>query len=71
MKKQLRSWKNAWKIIKCKNKGILTLAWKEGLLFEKSGKCVKFKEMYKKNGVSKTCKSVRKAFKTQIYNEFN
>ena len=30
----------------------------------------KFKEMYKKNGVSKTCKTVRKIYKTQSGNEF-
>ena len=70
MKKQLCSWKNEKKVIICKKKGILNLAYKQELLFEKSKECDKFKEMYKKNGVSKTYKSVRKVFKTQSCNEF-
>ena len=44
------------KIIKCKKKGILNLVYEQGLLFEKSKDPDKFKEMHKKNGVSKTHK---------------
>ena len=36
------------KIITCKKKGILNLAYKQGLLFEKSKESDKFKETYKK-----------------------
>ena len=49
-------------------KGIFNLANKQGLLFEKSKEYDKFKEMCKKNGVSKTHGSVRKVSKTQIGN---
>ena len=37
---------------------ILNLVYKEGLLFEKSKGSLKFKEMYKENGVSETRKNV-------------
>ena len=56
--------------IKCKKKGVLNLAYKRGLLFQKSKECDKVKEMDNKNGVSKTHKSVRKVFNTQSGNEF-
>ena len=62
--------KESEKIIKCKEKGIFNLAYKQGLLFEKSKEPDKFKEMHKKNGASKTRKSVRKVFKTQSGYEF-
>ena len=71
MKKQLFSSKNAKKTIICKNKGILNLTYKQGLLFKKSKESDKFKEMYKKSGLTKTRKSVRKVSKTQSGNEFN
>ena len=48
-----------------KERGILTLAYKQILLFEKSKESDKCKEMYKKNGVSKTRKCTRKVSKTQ------
>ena len=40
--------KKCEKIIKCKKKGILNLAYKKELLFEKSKDPDKFKEIYKK-----------------------
>ena len=48
-----------------KKRGILILSYKQRLLFEKSKESDKFKEMYKKNGVSKTRKCTRKVSKTQ------
>ena len=51
-------------------KKILNLTNKPGLLHKKSKESDKFKEMHKENGVSKTCKSVKKSSKTQSYNEF-
>ena len=57
MKKQLRSWKNA--------KELLNVRTKESSIEHVS------KDFYKENGVSKTCKSVRKTSKTQICDEFN
>ena len=57
--------KECEKIIKCEKKGILSLAYKQGLLFGKSKGPDKFKEMHEENGVSKTRKSVRKVCKTQ------
>ena len=48
-----------------KERGILILAYKQRLLFEKSKESDKFKEMYKKNEVSKTRKCTRKVSKTQ------
>ena len=48
-----------------KERGILTLAYKQILLFEKSKESDKCKEMYKKNAVSKTRKCTRKVSKTQ------
>ena len=62
--------KECGKIIKCKKKGILKLAYKQGFLFPKLEESDKFKEMYKENGVSKSCKSVRKVSKTQSGKEF-
>ena len=41
------------KIIKCKKKGILNLAYKQGFLLEKSKESDKFKEMYKENAINK------------------
>ena len=40
--------------MKCKNKGILNLAYKQGLLFIKFKECDKFKEMLKEIRVSKS-----------------
>ena len=54
----------------CKKKGILNLAYKQGLLFEKSKELHKFKEIHKKNGASKNLKSDRKVSKTRSCNEF-
>ena len=62
--------KECEKIIKCNKKGILNLAYKQGLVFEKSTEFDQFKEKYKKNEVNKTHKSVRKVSKTQSNNEF-
>ena len=62
--------KECEKIITCKKTGILNVAYKRGLLFEKSKGPDKFKEMHKENGVSKTRKSVRKVSKTRSDNEF-
>ena len=62
--------KECKKNIKCMKKAILNLIYKQGPLFEKSKEPDTFKEMYKKNGVSKTRKSVRKVSKTQSDNEF-
>ena len=42
------------KIIKCKKKGILNLAYKQALLFEKFKKSDKFKEMLSEIRVSKS-----------------
>ena len=58
-------------VIKFRKKGIFNLAYKKGLLFKKFKKSDKFKEMFKEIGVSKlaiskTCKNIRKVFKTQI-----
>ena len=58
------------KIMKCKKKGIVNLAYKQGLLFEKFKEIDKFKELYKENDVSKTRKSVRKVSETQSGYEF-
>ena len=38
--------KECEKIIKCKKRGILNLAYKQGILFEKSKESFKFKEIY-------------------------
>ena len=57
-------------IIKCKRKVILNLAYKQGLLSEKSKESDKFKEIYRESGVSKTRKGVREVSKTQSGNEF-
>ena len=63
--------KECEKNVKCKKKEILNLAYKEGLLLEKSKDSDKFKDMYKKNGGSKISKSVRKVSKSiKIGNEF-
>ena len=62
--------KECKKNIKCMKKAILNLIYKQGPLFEKSKEPDTVKEMYKKNGVSKTRKSVRKVSKTQSDNEF-
>ena len=40
--------------MKCKNKGILNLAYKQGLLFIKFKECDKFKEMLKEIRVRKS-----------------
>ena len=58
------------KNIKCKKKGILNLAYKQGFLLEKSKESDKFKEMYKENAINKFHKNVRKVFNTQSGNEF-
>ena len=68
MKKQLCSWKNSKKKIKCKKKEIVNLTYKQGLLFEKSKESDQGK--VKKNGVSKTRRSVKKVTKTQSGNKF-
>ena len=62
--------KECEKILKCKKKGIFSLTYKQGYLFKKSKESDKFKEMYRKNGVTKARKSVIKVSKTQIVNEF-
>ena len=62
--------KECKKNIECKKKGIFNLAYKQGLIFEKSTEPDKSKEMYKKYGASKTHKSVSKVSKTQSGNEF-
>ena len=59
------------KNIECKKKGILNLAYKQGLLFEKSKELDKFKEMYKKNGASRTWRSVRKYPKLKVVMNLN
>ena len=38
--------KECEKIIKCKKKGILNLAYKQGILFKKSKESFKFEEIY-------------------------
>ena len=58
------------KSIECKKKRIFNLAYKQGLLFEKSKLHDKFNEMYKKNGTSKSRKSVRKVSITRSSNNF-
>ena len=58
------------KIIKCKKKGILNLAYKQEFLLEKSKESDKFKEMYKENAINKFHKNVTKVFNTQSGNEF-
>ena len=65
MKNQLHSWKTVKKLLSVRRNKSSNLAYKQRLLFEKSKESDKFKEMYKKNGVCKTCKSVRKVSKTQ------
>ena len=65
MKKQLHSWKIVKKLLSVRRNKSSNLAYKQRLLFEKSKESDKFKEMYKKHGVCKTCKSVRKVSKAQ------
>ena len=55
---------------KGKKKGIFNLAYKQGILFKKSKDAQKFKELYEKNGVSKTRKCLRKVSKSRSDNEF-
>ena len=62
--------KECEKIIKCEKKEIPNLAYKQGLVFEKSTESDQFKEKYKENEVNKTHTSVRKVSKTQSNNEF-
>ena len=64
MKKQPRSLKNAKNLLKVRIKESSIWHIYKDLLFEKSKESEKFKEMYKKNGVSKTSKSIRKVSKT-------
>ena len=46
------------KIIECKKKETLNLAYKQGLLFEKSKEPDKFREMYKQMGQVKFVKAL-------------
>ena len=58
------------KFMKFKKKGILSLAFEEGLLSKIFKEFDKFQEINQENGVSKTCKSVRKVTKIQSGNKF-
>ena len=62
VKKQLCLWKNV------RRKGSSMLAFKQRLLFENTKESDTFEEMYKKNGASKSCKSVKNVSKTQSGN---
>ena len=57
------------KIIECKKKGILNLAYKQGLLF-KSKEPNKFKEMYKKLEQVKIVKVLKKYPKLEVVMNF-
>ena len=59
-KERTMFFKKSEKIIECKKKGILNLAYKQGLLFETSKVNDKFNEMYKKMELVKIVKVLEK-----------